>query len=428
MVEPERARARKGRGQVRTLRERLAALQPSPASPKPRRAAGVGIEAVEPGTLLGSPRGEFFVVERFYDDPSLHALQQRCPIQPTTYLPDAGPVEAEEIAFLDTETTGLAGGTGTHVFLVGLGFFRDDRFVLRQFFMRHPGEEVAMLDALQETLARFRMLVTFNGRSFDWPLIETRFLIHGYRPRFDFEHFDVLHPARRVWKHRLDSCSLGSLEASLFGVIRTEDVPGFLIPQLYFDYLRDGDARRLRPVFAHNREDIVTMARLTDLLLRAAEQPVSSLPHPADRAGLGMLLLSRGDTLRGIETLMDALAHDDLDPALRRRSEVELSRWLKRVGRSPEAVPLWLAMCERAARRRPLDLYPFEELAKYYEHVARDLAQAEQVVERALRLIELRGEQEGRAGLIRRLARIRQKRSAQARRNRVEQPNWQRYD
>lgn len=370
------------------------------------------------GRYLPSDHGEIFVSEQVRDDPALRRLLDLAPLTPSLFLPEAPSLHPEEIVFLDTETTGLAGGTGTHAFLIGLGHFDGDRFRLRQFFMQSPAEERALLAVLREVLADFRLLVTFNGRTFDWPLIETRFILHGFRPQFDFAHLDVLHPARRVWRHRLERYSLDHLETHLFGVQRTNDVPGWLIPQMYFDYLRDGDARRMRSVFAHNREDIASMVRLTDLLLRAADGPEDALQHPADRAGLALLLLQRGELMRGIDLLASALEHDDLTPELRRRGEIELTRWLKRLDRTAEAVPLWRKMCERAARRRPLDLFPFVELAKYYEHCARDLTAAEQTVERALRLMELRGEYDGKASLLHRLERIRTK-QARARRRRT---------
>ncbi|MDI3340790.1 MAG: ribonuclease H-like domain-containing protein [Sphaerobacter sp.] len=398
---------------MRSLRERLAALQPS--TPRAQRPAPVGvpIDAVERGRYLAGSVGEVFVVEQAREDHDLRALLEHAPLTPSLFVPDAPAVQPEEVVFLDTETTGLAGGTGTQVFLVGLGRFEDDRLVVRQFFLRGPGEERALLDALGEALGPARLLVTFNGRTFDWPLIEGRFILHGYRPRFTFAHLDILPPARRVWRHRLQTCTLGNLEANLFGVVRGEDVPGWLIPQLYFDYLRDGDARRLRPVFVHNREDVATLVRLTNLLVRAAAAPRAVLDHPADRAGLALLLLHRGELMTGIDLLADALEEADLlPPDLRRRAEVELSRWLKRLDRTPEAVPLWCRMCDRAARHEPLDLYPFEELAKYYEHQARDLVAAEQVVERALRLLDLRGEYHGRRSLLHRLERIRRKQAA----------------
>lgn len=398
---------------MRSLRERLAELQPSASRPAPRRALGTPIEDIEIGQFVPSSLGSLFVAEYPRHDPDLDYFQA-CPTPiPPCFLPRAPLVQPEEIVFLDTETTGLAGGTGTYAFLVGLGLIEDRRFRLRQLFMRGPAEEPALLDALQQTLSRCRLLVTFNGRSFDWPLLETRFILHGFRPRFDFEHLDILHPARRVWKHRLRDCSLGNLEGALLGPRRELDVPGFLIPQLYFDYLRDGDACRLRAVFAHNREDIITMARLTARLLAAVAEPETVLSHPADRAGLGLLLIARGEMAAGLKLLSGSIAENGLAPDLRRRAEAELTRSLKRLGRTPEAVPMLLAMCDRAAHRRPLDLFPFEELAKYYEHEARELEAAVQTVERALRLLELRAEYDGREALLHRVSRLRRKQLGQ---------------
>lgn len=398
---------------MRSLRDRLATLQGSSTQPRPSVPRGVPIEAVEAGRDEVTPLGPVYVVDRFRDDADVTRLFHQGPFNPHPYLTAGTSLDPTDILFLDTETTGLAGGTGTHAFLIGLGYFAGERFVVRQLFMRGPSHERAMLDLLREVLDRFRLLVTFNGRTFDWPLLETRFIIHGYRERLALEHLDLLHPSRRLWRQRLQSCSLGNLEASLFAVNRDQDVPGFLIPQLYFDYLRDGDARRLRPVFAHNREDIVTMVRLTHLLARAAAEPAEVLQHPEDRIGMGLLLLGRGETLRGLDMLSEAIGDDALDPAVRQRAEVELTRGLKRLGRAPEAVPLWIAMCERSARRRVPDLYPFEELAKFYEHDARDLDAALRVVERALLLLELRGGSDvDRAGLLHRLERLSRRRAS----------------
>ncbi|HUZ00435.1 MAG TPA: ribonuclease H-like domain-containing protein [Thermomicrobiaceae bacterium] len=401
---------------MRSLRERLAALQSSSAPFRQPSVGGVPIEHVEEGSDQVSDRGTVFVVEQFSSANQVLNLLQHRQLTTHPYLTTSATVAPHEILFLDTETTGLAGGTGTHAFLVGLGYFQDGRFVLRQLFMRGPADEAALLQLLRESLGRFRMLVTFNGRTFDWPLLETRFILHGYRERFTFDHFDLLHPARRLWKARLESCSLGNLEAALFSVRRDVDVPGFLIPQLYFDYLRDGDGRRLRPVFAHNREDILTMVRLTDLLLRAAAEPTAVLEYPEDRVGMALLLLARGQVLSGLEMLGEAVTDERLSVGLRRRAEVEFTRGLKRLGRTPEAVPLWLAMCDRSARRPSLDLYPFEELAKFYEHDARDLDAALRVVERAQFLLELRGGSAAdHAALTHRLERLTRRRAARHR-------------
>ncbi len=373
------------------------------------------IEQIEPGAIRRNSAGECYVVEANRFDNRLASLRSRDVLRSSIFFgPGHVPVRANDLLFLDTETTGLAGGTGTHAFLVGLGFFEGDNFVLQQYFMRTPAEERALLEELRTLFERFRLLVTFNGKSFDWPLIDTRFLIHGYRHEFGFDHLDLLHPARRIWKHRLASCSLTSLEQGVFGVYRSGDVPGYLIPQLYFDYLRDGDARRLSSVFSHNREDIVTLAGLLDLLISAENDPFSNLSHAEDQVGLGLALIAAGATDAGYRTLARALTTDRLRPDVRKRGEIELWRLMKRHGHSGDGVEMLEVMCEVAGHAGTLDLFPFIELAKYYEHVARNYLDAERVVERALRLLDLRRQPAGRDELVHRLNRIRRKRVALA--------------
>jgi uncharacterized protein YprB with RNaseH-like and TPR domain len=396
---------------VRSFRERYSALRSQSEHREERPSWGVPIEQVESGCFKTNDAGQVFVTESCRHDPHLLALSTRAALESRLYLPFLrdSMVAPHDVLFLDTETTGLAGGTGTHAFLVGIGFFDGAGLTLRQYFMRSPAEEIALLEELRHLIQGCRLLVTFNGKSFDWPLLDTRFLIHGYRLSFTFDHLDLLHPARRIWKHRLSSCSLTSLEQGVFGAWRNGDVPGYLIPQLYFDYLRDGDARRLSPVFSHNREDIVTLARLMEVMLAAEHAPDDHLPHAEDRVGIGLALIAAGEIDRGFSTLTSALASNSLSRPVRRRGEIELWRVLKRYGRMHEGVGLLESLCHDSSRSRTPDLYPFVELAKYYEHVAHDLDSAGEVVERAVRLVDLHGSIPGRAELIHRLRRIRRK-------------------
>ncbi len=399
---------------MRSFRERYAAFNNQSESRVERRPVGAPIEHLEVGTLLRNSAGEIFVAEAVRDDPHLNALNARDRLTSSLYLREHRHLDIcpADVLFLDTETTGLAGGTGTHAFLVGVGYFVRGEFILRQFFMRSPGEETALLEELRDLLDRFRLLVTFNGKSFDWPLLDTRFLLHGYRLEFGFDHLDLLHPARRIWKHRLASCSLTSLEQGVFGVWRQGDVPGYLIPQLYFDYLRDGDARRLSPVFSHNREDIVTLARLLEVMLAAETAPDTLLEHAEDRVGMGLALISSGQIELGYRTLANALSVGELPPDVRRKGEIELWRLMKRNGRMHEGIGLLEAMCRDNSRGRVPDLLPFVELAKYFEHVTRDYDEAERVVERAIRLVEFHRNVPGHDELIHRLQRIRRKQVA----------------
>ncbi len=398
---------------MRSFRERYAALNKEVERREERRSYGIPIESLESGFLLHNDAGSIFVAETLRSDPHVTQLVRRAELRSDLYLANLRNtgIVPEDILFLDTETTGLAGGTGTHAFLVGVGYFQTGSLVLRQYFMRSPAEEIALLEELRELMDGFRLLVTFNGKSFDWPLIDTRFVLHGYRLQFEFDHLDLLHPARRIWKHRLASCSLTSLEQGVFDIRREGDVPGYLIPHLYFDYLRDGDASRLAPVFHHNREDIVTLARLLELLLQAEESPEALLRHDEDRVGLGLALLAAGDIDRGYQTLSSAVAGGTLPWSVRRRAETELWRLMKRGRRAHEGLEMLEAMCQESARINPVDLFPFVELAKFYEHNARDYSSAEAVIERALRLVEFQPGIAGRDDLLHRLRRIRHKRA-----------------
>jgi uncharacterized protein YprB with RNaseH-like and TPR domain len=397
---------------VRSFRERYGALNPQSPRPVQRTFDGLPIEALEAGMLRHNAAGEVFIGEAHHSEPRLTALSKRQVLESRLYFnqPLLSGIKPTDILFLDTETTGLAGGTGTHAFLVGVGYFDGFDFTMHQFFMRSPAEEPSLLEELRILFMKFPVLVTFNGKSFDWPLLDTRFVMHGYRLTFDFTHLDLLHPARRIWKHRLTSCSLTSLEQEIYGVQRVGDVPGFLIPQLYFDYLRDGDARRLKTVFAHNRADIVTLARLLETLLTAESTPEAELSHPEDRMGLAFALLAAGELDRGQQILAAALESQNIDPALRRRGQVELWRLLRRSGRTGEGIAMLETMCTETTRSIAVDPFPYVELAKYYEHVARDYQEAERVIERAMRLLDLYGERSHRHELMYRLQRIQRKR------------------
>lgn len=333
----------------------------------------------------------------------------------------------DRVLLLDTETTGLAGGTGTYVFLVGLGFFTTGdplggadgtrplrEFVVRQYFLRELREERALLHALGTQLGGFDALVTFNGKSFDWPLLATRFTLsrlpHGQR---SWPHLDLLHPARRVWKHRLASCSLGNLEAEVLSVRRDGDIPSFLIPPLYFQFLRDGDPRPLHPVLAHNEADIISLLALLTHLGHLAAPPDDTPPDPdlhgADWYGLATLHAALDRVDDSIAAYQTALGAPTLPAHLRRAARIALALALKRARRWEEAADLWRQLIHAEARRKFPDPWAYEELAKYQEHVRRDYAAAAATVEAALALLDLRGTVTGRDALLYRLARLRRK-------------------
>src|SRR5579859_3798690 len=237
--------------------------------PLPAQRMPKGIEAYVDGRVESNGHGEFFVARQAlpfgrpygkvrigdFSTADLHPLN--------LFLGSTGLPETSRLMFLDTETTGLAGGTGTCAFLIGVGAVEGSQFVVRQYFLRDYPEEKAML-ALADALENYEGLVTFNGKTFDIPLLETRYALARMESPFArLLHLDLLHPARRLWKLRLESCALGHLETEVLGIHRQGDVDGSEIPGIYFDYLRTGDSRGLQPVFYHNALDIISLAALT---------------------------------------------------------------------------------------------------------------------------------------------------------------------
>ena len=286
-------------------------------------------------------------------------------------MPEAPP---SEWAFLDTETTGLAGGTGTCAFLIGVGRITPEGFRVRQFFLRDQSEEASALDALSRHLQPFRVLITYNGRAYDQPLLETRYRLNRARPPFSrLEHLDLLYGARRLWKLRFESCRLVDLENQVLGVERQGDLPGALIPYVYFDYLRTRQAARLLPVFQHNATDILSLACLTGIVPYAFQDPANAAPrHGAEMASLARWLRQAGELEKARELFrgsIDAGLPDDL----MFRTIWDLAALERKLGAEDAAVALWsdLAAVKNAYRVKAL-----EELAKHQEHRVKNREQA----------------------------------------------------
>lgn len=294
-------------------------------------------------------------------------------------------VGAQDFLFLDTETTGLAGGTGTYAFLVGAGKLQADRFVVTQFFMRDFDDEPALLAALASMLAGVGGLVTFNGSGFDLPLLETRFVLGRRRWPGPLPHLDLLWPARRIWAGDFGDCRLATLEREVLGLVREHDVPGPQIPALYFDFLRYRRPGRLATVFSHNREDVLSLVALLAWLGRglACDEP-ARLRVP-ELAGLGRIW-ERRHPERAAVYYREALARA-LGGSTAHWVRLRLARLEKRRARWEEASALW----ELAARSERFDPRPWEELAKFHEHRRRDLTAAHEIVGTALGLAEQSG-------------------------------------
>ncbi|MHB0885670.1 MAG: ribonuclease H-like domain-containing protein [Bacillota bacterium] len=354
----------------------------------PRRSAH-GIEAVVPGRVLTTAHGPVFIAE---DRRPADAAHGGVPLAEALHLErrhlaalalddGLGDLDLSRAVFLDTETSGLGLGTGTYVFLVGLGFFDGDDYVTRQYFLRDVDEEPAFLTALQADLERFEAIVTFNGKAFDLPLLENRFVLARRRPRLpDGRHLDLRHAAARLWRERLTSCSLQALESGILGFVREGDVPGELIPLLYFDYLRSGDARIIEPVFTHNRADILSLTALTVKAAAVVADPLGdAASDPADRFSVARLLERLGRLEDSLACYEAALAAGPA-PTTREKAARHLARLYKRIGRLEQAVGVWRRLVEEPG----WTVHAHVELAKYYEHRARDYDQAIAVVQAAL--------------------------------------------
>src|SRR6267378_3248434 len=378
---------------------RLAALKP--AQPIPARPAAIRTpdEADSLGRLLGAGVarnhfGEHLAVRNWFStpeftDPSSTTLEllSRTRDEPLSRKTRAALQDPEKWLFLDTETTGLAGGTGTYAFLIGLAWWDAGGLQIEQFLMRDFTEEYSILHELSERAAERPVLVTFNGKSFDWPLLENRFtMTRSIAVPKLAAHLDLLHPARALWKLRLGSVRLVELErhvldAPRLGWHRENDVSSALIPQFYFDYLRGGPAEPLAGVVRHNQMDLRGLAALfckMNELLSAAPNAANEI-ESLDLFGLSRFLQRRGENDRAHSACAKALAIG-LPAEIRPKARRELAMMAKRRGQHAGAAAIWL---EIAAD--PHDgVHACEQLAIYYERQARDMVKAVQFAKLAI--------------------------------------------
>ena len=319
--------------------------------------------------------------------------------------------QLEQFVFLGTETSGLAGGSGTYTFLIGAGRFENGQFRLAQFFMRDPGQEQAQLAALTDFLEPCRVLVTFNGKAFDAPLVNARCTVNGLNtPLPAMAHLDLLPLARRLWRDRLSSRRLATLETQILGAERTqEDVPGWLIPSLYFGYLRHGDARPLKGVFYHNRLDVLAMTALLNHIGQMLANPLgTAVDHALDLVAIGKLHEAMGHIESAVQLLKEGMTRNDLPEEHYWETQRRLSFLYKRHGSLDEAVQLWQLAAEGHR------IYAHVELAKFYEHKQRDYHEAARWTQTALNLLTAptassRDRHEWLSDLKHRLARLQRK-------------------
>lgn len=363
---------------LEALRRKVRAIE----NREPKSAAAPLIDA-EPlqGVEIENTHGKHFQIETFYGRhrrygcvgiADLAGLANNCLAAISENTIPASPPGGW--AFLDTETTGLAGGTGIVAFLVGIGRITPDGFRVRQYLMRDHGEEGSLLQAVAEELAACDTLISYNGRTYDVPLLDSRYRLNRMPPPFgSLPHLDLLYGSRRLWKLRFESCRLMQLEHQVLGIEREGDIPGALIPQMYFHYLRDRNAVRMQPVLDHNVLDIVTLACLTAIVPQAFSDPAALEPkHGSELIGLARWLVAAeryDDALALMRRAISMRMPDDLlFRTLWDSSVIEKKR-----GNRDAALTIWT---ELATAPHALAAEACTQLAKYYEHSERktDLA------------------------------------------------------
>jgi uncharacterized protein YprB with RNaseH-like and TPR domain len=390
-VEDERTRERKRR--IEELRERVRALAAKPSKRAERATREAKEKALSelPFVRVERSDGAIDVRSRVYDVTATHghvplktALAAKAEAIATLAIDrKLEGFDPSRALFIDTETTGLSGGTGMMAFLVGAGRFDEGRFVVEQWFLREPSEEPALLCALRERIEQSTALVSFNGKAFDLPLLRARFIMNRLGVPETPPHFDLVHVARRIYGERMDQCRLVHLERDVLGFVREGDVHGSEIPSRYSAFLRHGDAEGLIPVVEHNLWDVIAMAALVgELAARVTGDDAVGRFEPSDMAGLAKTALRAG-----AHELAVSMASEALDRASMGRDRTVAARagaiaakaHRKRGehGRSKEALQLVL-------EHAPDEAWAHLELSKLYEHKYRDPWRALEHARRAI--------------------------------------------
>jgi uncharacterized protein len=386
-----------------SLLGRLKALRPATG----RRAVSAGstggaLRGISPDLPAGAERlseildarpsrnefGEHLAVRRWFSDPiagnvALGAPDCELDLAALRLIAPGAPgfvTDPNKWLFLDTETTGLAGGTGTYPFMIGVAWWDAGGLEVEQFFMREQSEEHSQLVALAERLAERPVLVTFNGKSFDWPLLETRYrMTRAIQVPKPDAHLDFLHPARHLWRLRLGSVRLAELEKHVLGWHRGADVFSEMIPQIYFDYLRGGPPEPLVPIFEHNQMDLRGLAGLARRVLSLLANPETHERDPLELFGVSRICERRGESVRARKLYARSIARK-LPPETDRAARRSLARLAKREGDHDLARDLWEGMLGNS--REGFEAY--EQLAIYYEHRTREPHRAAALARQAL--------------------------------------------
>ena len=360
-----------------SIKRSLARLAHTP----PRRLDVAAVRGALPGQSTQTEHGELHLIDEYLEP---HHHHGRAPIANALQVsserlaqlaldPTLEEVDIKRALFFDTETTGLAGGTGTVPFLIGIGWFEDESLRIQQLFLPELGREAPMLHWLRERITRSSCLVSFNGKTFDWPLLRSRFVMNRVCAPELPPHLDLLHCARRILRRRLRSIRLVELERQVLGMYREDDVSGALIPQLYFDYLDGGDVSPIARVIEHNANDLIALAALVAELVSHFDE-VHGSDDPRDHLAYARVAERTGD--RGRARSFARAAADGGGEAACTVEACLLTARMARRGGDVDDEERALLEALRAADDDELRAMVQLMLSKHYEHRRKDLERA----------------------------------------------------
>jgi len=336
------------------------------------------------GYLRQTPFGEIWIVDWEYEQGQLHGGQEIKKISEIHSLLDAklGKFDPSAATIIDTETTGLAGGTGTYAFIIGIGFWQGDKFIVRQYMMRDFNEEPAQLTALAEDFSG--SLISFNGKCFDLPLLLNRYRLHRFEPPFEnTPHLDMLFPSRRIWKRNSPGFKLTQLEERVLGYARDGDIPSYLIPSIFFDYLQTQDETLLYPILNHNRDDVLSLYQLVVIASAIIDQCLENDYNDDDLLlSIAEIFFNQGRYEQAIKITDKIKSKYASDNAINQASRLKAFSY-KRLRMWEKAVKVFLNLYDR----KP-DINIAIEIAKLYEHRLRDLQKALEIVDQAESIME----------------------------------------
>jgi uncharacterized protein YprB with RNaseH-like and TPR domain len=290
-----------------------------------------------------------------------------------------------ESIFIDLETTGLAGGTGTFAFLIGIGYIEHDHIIVRQYILPDFDHEWLALKLINNFLLPYKNIVSFNGKTYDIPLLKNRFILNKMDTELDnFNHIDILHPARRLWKRRLQQCDLQNLEFEILNQERIDDIPGALIPQIYFEFIRKRRALLLKDILEHNYFDIVNLILLTIKIGRIVENPLERLDSSEDLLSLAQYYY-KNSLYEEALSIYGILSEIEPMTLIGKEAIWGLAMVHKKRGDYNKTGELMKKLLENQ-KDHPLAIL---ELAKYFEHKAKDLSSALAIVEQSLKYFEI---------------------------------------